>query len=330
MATLKGVLFTSHSGYTTLPPELWAARRSSRSYQEGVPVESQEEMDAKWERTQDAIRALRQKLEEWSPDVLVVIGDDQEECFDFSNHPSLAVYVGEEFSGFPPGVRRSTAPVSDSGVPPEFVSVPGAPRLARALVNGLLQRDFDPAFMMSLPKPELGMSHAVMKVVGFFTDYDIPTVPILINAFYAPQLSGRRVRRLGQALRSIFEEYPQDTTVAVVASGGLWHTPGRPGSWLNEDFDRAGLKHLRSGDMAGWAAMFDAYLPGDDPSQDVSTPGPGTSGLESLGGPQYGTRESLCWIAGGSVVEGRPATIVDYVPIYASPIGHGFAFCEAR
>ena len=33
------------------------------------------------------------------PDVIVVFGDDQLECFDFNNFPSFAVYVGEEFEG---------------------------------------------------------------------------------------------------------------------------------------------------------------------------------------------------------------------------------------
>ena len=34
------------------------------------------------------------------------------------------------------------------------------------------------------------------------------------------------------------------------------------------------------------------------------------------------------WIAASSVAEGRPFTIVDYVPIYASPIGTAFAYCD--
>ncbi|MGW5106026.1 DODA-type extradiol aromatic ring-opening family dioxygenase [Nocardia sp. NPDC004123] len=325
MARLTGVVFTSHSGYTTLPPDVWAKRRDSRSYREGVPVESQEEMVVKWERTQAGIAALRRKIEEWQPDVLLVIGDDQEECFTFENHPSIAVYVGAEFSGFPPGVRRSPDPAAPV---PDMVTVPGAPELAQAVLNGLLEQDFDPAFMTGLPRPEAGMSHAVMKVAGFFTDYTIPIVPVLINAFYAPQLTGSRVNRLGKALRTILDSYPEDISVAVIASGGLWHTPGRPKSWVNEEFDQAGLNYLREGDMKGWAAYFDAYDASDDPSQDVSTAGPGTSGLKSPGGPQFGTRESLCWITAGSMIEGRPATIVDYVPIYASPIGHGFAFSD--
>jgi hypothetical protein len=46
-----------------------------------------------------------------------------------------------------------------------------------------------------------------------------------------------------------------------------------------------------------------------------------------LGGPQGGTREIANWIATAAAA-GKPATIVDYVPVYASPIGCGFAYWD--
>ena len=41
-----------------------------------------------------------------------------------------------------------------------------------------------------------------------------------------------------------------------------------------------------------------------------------------------GTGEIRNWIAAAAVADGKPATIVDYVPIHASPIGAGFALWE--
>ena len=38
--------------------------------------------------------------------------------------------------------------------------------------------------------------------------------------------------------------YPADLRVLVIGSGGLWHTPGAPGSYLDEDFDRQLLGFL--------------------------------------------------------------------------------------
>ena len=66
-------------------------------------------------------------------------------------------------------------------------------------------------------------------------------------------------------------------------------------------------------------------MPEGDSSQRSGAPGPGTTGLPDAGGPRGGTRETCNWIAAAAVAEGRPATIVDYVPLYASPIGAAFA-----
>jgi hypothetical protein len=325
MGQLVGALFTSHGGFTTVPSEHWAERRAQRSYRPDVPEETQDEMDAKWARTQAGLAGLKEKLAELRPDVLVIFGDDQEECFDFNNHPSLAVYVGAEFSGKAPG----SVPFNQRGkAKPALTSAPGHPGLATHLLTGLLERDFDPAFMIDLPKPEVGMCHAIMNPLGFFTEFEIPTVPVLINAYYAPQISAHRCHGIGQAVRDLIESYPEDLRVVAIGSGGLWHTPGQPNSWLNEEFDETGLGYLAEGEVKSWADYFDGFVVGaDDTSQEIGVARHGVSGLPSPGGPQFGTRETLCWIAAASVVEGHTSVILDYVPIYASPVGNGFAYC---
>jgi hypothetical protein len=50
--------------------------------------------------------------------------------------------------------------------------------------------------------------------------------------------------------------------------------------------------------------------------------------MASFGGPQGGTRETCNWIAAAAVCEGSRNTIVDYVPVYASPVGAAFAYCD--
>jgi hypothetical protein len=310
MAKLVGVLQTSHGGFTTIPSDRWAKRRDLRSYRADVPFETQEEMDAKWARTESAKAVLRQKLAELRPDVLVIFGDDQAECFDFNNFPGLAVYLGETMTG-----RGTTAP--------------GHPRLATAVLTGLLERGFDPAFMMDLPKPDVGMSHAITTPVAFFTDGDIPTVPVLINAYFAPQLTGKRCFEIGAAVRTIIDDYPEDLRVVAIGSGGLWHTPAQTQSWLNEDFDRQGLKYLEAGEIKTWVEHFDSYrAPADDPSQDSVVVRRGVTGLPTPGGPQGGSRETLCWISAAALNDGRPSVVIDYIPVYASPVGSAFAYCD--
>jgi hypothetical protein len=49
--------------------------------------------------------------------------------------------------------------------------------------------------------------------------------------------------------------------------------------------------------------------------------------MPGLSGPQGGgTRETCAWITAGAAVEGRTATVIDRVPLYASPIDTAFAY----
>jgi len=52
------------------------------------------------------------------------------------------------------------------------------------------------------------------------------------------------------------------------------------------------------------------------------------TGMPTPGGPQLGTRETCAWIAAAGVVDGRPNTIVDYIDVWASPVGNAFAYCD--
>jgi hypothetical protein len=52
------------------------------------------------------------------------------------------------------------------------------------------------------------------------------------------------------------------------------------------------------------------------------------TGMPAISGPQLGTRETCNWIGAAAVADGCPNEIVDYIPMYASPIGTAFAYCD--
>jgi Catalytic LigB subunit of aromatic ring-opening dioxygenase len=322
LAKLVGVFNTSHSPFCYSDPGTWAAIRASRPpYDESVPVDDREANIAKGERVLRAQQILRAKLAEVGPDVIIVFGDDQHEMYDFDNHPAISVYLGVSFSGRslgPDGVRQRTDPAP-------MARVPGHPALATRILTGLLERGFDPGFMMGVPKPDAGMSHAVMRPISALTNLSIPVVPLLCNGYHPPQLTAGRSYLVGRAIAGIIEEYPGDLRVAVMGSGGLWHTPGQPHSRLDESFDRRGLEFMARGDVQSWAVHFDGYHRDPaDPSQQYLAPQ--FSQLPRSGGPQGGTRETCNWIGAAAVADRRPHTVVDYVPVYASPIGLAFAY----
>ena len=314
MATLVGVFNMSHSPFCYMPADRWNEVRASRSLRADVPLDDVATNRAKAARVGAAFATLRTKLAAAAPDVLVVFGDDQLECFDFRNYPAFAIYAGEKFQGGLAGGGSA--------------GVPGHPALASALLTGLMRRGFDPAFSLDMPKPDRGIGHAFLRPAQSLTDFTTPIVPVFLNCYYAPQPTAARCHQLGAAVREIIDALPGDLRIAVVGSGGLWHTPRARGAYLDEVFDRAILRFVVAGDARGMARYFDDYrAPDDDASQPVSTtPGPGTTGLPDAGGPRGGTRETCNWIAAAAVAEGVAATLVDYVPIYASPIGAAFTY----
>jgi hypothetical protein len=270
---------------------------------------------------------LREQLAAARPNVLVVFGDDQGEAFDFSNFPAFAVYVGDQFEGELSAGDFARYGANRGGTGPHTGVLVGHPALATAILTGVMERGFDPGFLMEPPKPEEGMGHAFMRPVESLTDMRIPVVPVLVNCFFAPQPSAARCYAFGQAVLEAIEAYPEDLRVAVVGSGGLWHTPGTPDAYLDEAFDHAILDRLRAGDVRGMAECFDSYcVPEGDRSQDISQRSRLSTGMPSHGGPQSGTREVCNWIAASVAAEGQETVVVDYVPVYASPIGISFTY----
>ena len=99
MAKVVGVINTAHTPFCYMAPERWNEVRANRSLREDVPMDSLEENLKKKERIEAGFATLRAQMKEMNPDVVVVCGDDQLECFDFNNFPAFAIYVGDEFEG---------------------------------------------------------------------------------------------------------------------------------------------------------------------------------------------------------------------------------------
>ena len=325
MAELIGTFFHSHGGTTSIPGGLWGELRSGRPVREDVPIDDDATNLEKSARTHEGFRVLRDRIAELRPDVLVVFSDDQLECFDFNNYPAFAVFVGEAFKKVPDlPVRAGPRPRAEPGF-----SFKGHPDLGKPDPNRRYAAWIYPAFCMDMPKPDRGIAGGIIRTAEELTDWQTPIVPIMMNVYFTPQPTGLRCYQFGKAVREVIDGYPDNLRIAVVALGGLWHTPNQKGAWLNEAFDRRTLDYLKAGDARGWRILRGATYPGDDPSQDIVTRRRQVTGMPSVGnGPQFGSRETCTWISAAAVSEGYPTTIIDYIPVYASPVGNAFAYCD--
>jgi Catalytic LigB subunit of aromatic ring-opening dioxygenase len=193
---------------------------------------------------------------------------------------------------------------------------------------GMQQRGFDPAFMLSLPDEVHGLGHAFMRPLSKLTagQFHIPMLPVMVNCFYAPQPSAARCVGAARAIRAAIEAWPQDLRVAVVGSGGLWHTPGAQDAYIDEEFDQEMLLRLRRGDADAMADYFDHWQPAA-PRKHLRCYESFPGGTGMPGGIGSGAGETRNWIMAAAVAD-RPASVIDYVPVHASPCGMGFAYWD--
>jgi 3-O-methylgallate 3,4-dioxygenase len=316
--------------------EEWEPGRAMRLSRGGLSpdtkVDTVEENLKKKARIQAAFAVLREHLHASKPDVLLIFGDDQLEQFDFKNFPAFSLFTGESFAGYkisrmiglPVQPGRTERPKT----PENWVTIHSNTDFSHGLLRELMNDGFDLAFSNELNDPEEGMGHAFMRpLTSLDPEYRIPMTPFSVNCYYGPQPTGKRCYQLGRAVRAAIERLPLDLNVAVIGSGGLWHLPNYPNSWIDESFDANILAGIRSGDVRKTAEYFDTVqLPYDPAKPDtVKLASGGTGILLGVGG---GTGETRTWLAAAAVADGKPGTIVDYIPVYASPIGVGFAYWE--
>jgi Catalytic LigB subunit of aromatic ring-opening dioxygenase len=267
MSEVIAVAGTSHSPMLAMEPDkMWRLRAHSDAEEaelldaEGQIVSFQElaanangrydkelslqVWDAKYGDALACVDRLRRDLIELAPDLLLVIGDDQEELFTARNQPAIAVYHGEAISMHqpletpsPPLIEVQRNLGMNGGV------YPGDSAAARHIIGALLTRHFDVA-TSSETEAGGGFGHAFAWVVGrLLKDVTVPMVPLILNTYYPPnQPTPARCYDLGCALAEAIESMPGDRRVAVVASGGLSHFV------VNEELDRRILEAMRTHD----------------------------------------------------------------------------------
>ena len=281
----------SHGPQLMLNPDQWGLLKNRES--ENLPEksalqnESADVMWSKWRGCIAAIEDLRHKLDAIHPDVVIVVGDDQHENLLDDNMPPFTIFIGEEVDASV-SLRYLKQPRSANKT---AYRVNG--RLAEALVNGLMEEGFDPAYSKQT-RFEGGLGHAFARVLKFLTpDAQYPIVPLMVNTYYPPAPSASRCILFGRALAGALEKYGGRERVVVVGSGGLSHTK------IDETLDRDFIRAVESNDSGYMRAM---------PSEKLVE----------------GTSEIRNWIVTAAAAN-RSGRMVDYFPLYRTRTGVGCA-----
>ena len=298
MANLIGCLAMSHAPQLMLDPDQWGLLRNRESEhlpdKPGLEKETSEVKRAKWHGCMAAIAKLRDNVDELSPDVLVIVGDDQHENLVDDNMPPFTIYMGEEAEASV-SLRYLKQSRSENRTKYRIDA-----KLAEALITGLMDQGFDPSYSKKT-RYDGGLGHAFARVLKFLVpNADCRLIPVMVNTYYPPAPSAQRCLKFGQALASIIRQYPSDDRVVIAASGGLSHTK------IDEALDEQFLQALKSNDTAYMSAMPASVF-------------------------REGTSEILNWIVIAGAAD-RQGQVVDYFPLYRTRTGvgcaMGFAYWE--
>jgi hypothetical protein len=195
---------------------------------------------------------IRQRLVELNPDVLIIIGNDQDENFGAFGIPQFAIYTGEQ------------ALVND-----RFTQTSQTYRCDRPFALELLGHVLDSGFdAAQVWQPHGGAlsAHAFTQIAHrFVPDADIAILPIFVNAVTPPFAPPRRYFEFGRALRAGLAHAGAGKRVVLCSSGGLSHFtlaqftlagydgPHAMGT-ICSDFDHGLLDAIRAADFDRVAA----------------------------------------------------------------------------
>lgn len=180
-------------------------------------------------RFRSGFKQLSEALAASAADTLIVISAEHVNKFFLDNMPAFAVGTAESYQG----------PVED--IPIAKRSVTGDAALGEHLLRHGLAGGIDWA-----RAGEWELDHGMMVPLHFLDpDGRCRIVPVFVNCAAPPYPTLPRCYTVGQRIGEAVRSWSSDRRVAVLACGGLSHSPGdeRMG-YIDEGFDRDFLERL--------------------------------------------------------------------------------------
>src|SRR5687767_10996754 len=253
-----------------------------------------ERMEAAHERTLASIAKLRGEIEAAELDALIIFGDDQHELFQDRLMPSLAIYYGETIrnAGMPATLPEDWYKRAQTRrrEPEGDVHYPVHAGLARHLISGLTEREFDVTALAALKEDEHeGHAYSYIHRTYLQAKKSLPVIPVFLNTYYEPNpVTPKRCVALGRAMKELIDAYPEDLRVGLIASGGLSHFV------VDEELDHGIIAALKKKDIAHLAALKPERL-------------------------KAGSSEIRSWIAVAAAAQHLDLSWIDYIPAYRTP-----------
>src|SRR3990170_2104252 len=174
-----------------------------------------------------AFAVLRADLEAASPEVLIVVANDQFVNFFFNNIPTFFITLADEVKG-------------------QFTRHKFHYRNHRELGRAILKAGIAKGIDFSFGE-YIELQHTqVVPLYFLLPEPKIPILPIYVNTWVDPIPTPRRCYQVGELIREVADR--QKERIAILATGGLSHFPGSPRiGEIDTQFDHKLLEILREG-----------------------------------------------------------------------------------
>ena len=194
----------------------------------GFAYDTHKQDDPSWAPIFKGFEPVRAWFREKKPDALVYVFNDHITSFFFDNYAVFSLGIGEEY------------PVADEGGGARALpAVPGNPELAAHIGASLIAEEFDMSFFQDKPLDHGFFSPMSVLLERTANKWPTTLVPLQVGVVQFPIPSAARCYKLGQALRRAIESYPEDISVAVLATGGLSHqVHGERSGFNNVEWDK--------------------------------------------------------------------------------------------
>jgi hypothetical protein len=263
MAHLVAAAGTSHA-FALRDPSAWDEGRlqNEKGYERKYGVapdprpqvdqETDEDLAYRYGLISRAHDVVRDRFAAANLDALIILGDDQNEDFTEATFlPQLAVYTGKEFKTRAGTTYRCAA------------------ELAYHLYHHTVDAGFEVALCGGLPDDVL-KAHAFGPVLDRLTPkFDVPIIPVYVEAIHVPAPSPTRCFEFGRALAKAIEAWPGNERVGVVASGGISHytmsypyrhAPKAQYGTIDHEYDRHLFQLMADGRTAELASLSNQDL----------------------------------------------------------------------
>ena len=224
-------------------------------------------------RVLKAFQKIRDEIDAFNPDFVLIWGDDQYENFKEDIIPPFCVlaYDQIEFQPF----KRTRGRPNIWGEPEDKVfRSPGHQEAGRYLVTGLINKSVDMAYAYK-PLHEEGLGHAFANTLLYLdqdrSGFDYPILPVAVNCYGSniirmrggsnehsdepdpPSPTPKRCMEIGKATAQVLMDSPY--RVVVMASSSWSHAfLTKKNNWIYPDLpaDRVLLEHLKAGEYDKW------------------------------------------------------------------------------